>query len=69
MRASHVELMGPDFTAQLPTLMQENLAMHALLRRVLAEVPQIGNSALASEIRAVIAQTHTNAPSTTRLSR
>ncbi len=55
MRTGHVDLMGPEFTARLPTLMAENLTMHTLLRRVLTEVPQIGNSDLASDIRAVIA--------------
>ena len=81
MKPSPINLMGQDFTAQLPTLMQENLTMHTLLRRVLAEVPQIGNSSLASDIRAVTAAAKTRphipqaqipnakALSTTRLSR
>lgn len=55
MTFAAIDLLGRDFTAELPTLMQENLQMHCLLRRVLAELPQIGNSALAADIRAVVA--------------
>ena len=54
MKPSNIQMMGPNFAAQLPTHLLRQLIMDDLLRRVLVEVPAISNTKLGSDILRVI---------------
>lgn len=52
-----VEMMPREFAGGMPVMMADYLRALDLCRRVLVEVPTIGNTPLASEIRDLLAAT------------